>query len=415
MLFWLLATTMMLIALGLVITPLWRDHRRGTEPSSEAISVSLFRQRQTELKRELEAGLLNEQAYRQALTQLEQQLLQDTAYPAQHKDTEDMQAKPGKQRYTRYWPIMIVAIALPLAAVSLYMEIGNENGNRATAGQQPPASVEEMVAGLEARLKNTPDDGDGWLMLGRSYSVLGQPKKAVSALSQARRILGDTPPVLLEYAQALASRREPPSFSGRPAKLVKQALNQAPNDPQALWLSGVVAAERGGYSEAEKHWQKLLTLQTPNSQDAKIIQQNLDAIRKEIGASTGDTKNPEPSTGKAAAASLVVTVKLAPELADRVQPQDPVFIFARATQGSPMPLAVARHQVSELPLTITLDSSDSMTPGHSIANQAQVQVVARVAKSGDVRATAGDLQTTPQSIRVNGRTQVSLVIDTVVK
>lgn len=415
MLFWILASTMLVIALGLVITPLWRNTRADKQASSEAVNVRLYHQRRSELQRDFETDLLSEQAYQQALTELERQLLLDTAPSPQDKDTDEMQENPGKRRHTRYWPIAIVAVAMPLVAISLYLEIGSNKSTQETTGQQPPASVEAMVAGLEARLQSTPEDGLGWLMLGRSYSVLGRPDKAVSALSQARRILGDTPPVLLEYAQALASRREPPSFSGRPAKLIQQALAQAPDDPQALWLSGVAAAERGSYSAAEQHWQKLLALQPPNSEDARIIQQNLDAIRKEIGGNTADIENTKTGTQEAAAASLVVTVKLAPKLVSRVQPQDTVFIFARATGGSPMPLAVVRHQVSELPLTITLDKSNSMTPSRSIADQKQVEVVARVSKSGDVRATAGDLQTAPQTVAVNGKTQVSLVIDTIVE
>lgn len=415
MLFWILVSIMLITALALVITPLWRNTRPGHQPSSEAVNVRLYRQRKAELKLELEARLLTDDAYQHALTELEHQLLVDTAPSPQGKDTANMQTTPTKQRSTRYWPIAIVALALPLIAVSLYSEIGGNKSQQATTKQQPPASVEAMVAGLEARLKKTPEDGPGWLMLGRSYSVLGHPKKAIAALSQARRILGDTPPVLLEYAQALASRREPASFSGRPAKLIQQALAQAPNDPQALWLSGVAAAERGNYAAATQHWQKLLALQPPNSEDARIIRQNLEAVRKQLAGNTADTKNTKPDTSNTAAASLVVTVRLAPKLKDQVQPQDTVFIFARAVQGSPMPLAVVRHHVSDLPLTITLDNSNSMTPSRSIADQKQVEVVARVSKSGDVRATAGDLQTNPQTVAINGKTPVSLVIDTVVE
>ena len=322
---------------------------------------------------------------------------------------------PKKPRTTKWWPIAIIALATPLIVSALYFEIGGST-TPDEANQSDDHNITAMVERLENRLDDNPADGEGWLMLGRSYSVMNRPNDAVDALTNAHLILGDTPEVLLEYAQALASARDQPSFSGRPAEMINQALEQAPNNPQALWLSGLAAAESGEYATAKTRWEQLLALQPPNSEDARIIRQNLEDIQARLGQeNTESTTVAEADTASTPSnPSLKISVSLAPELANQVQPQDPVFIFARATGGAPMPLAVVKKQVSDLPITVTLDDSQSMMPGHSISTQDNVELVVRVSKSGDVSARSGDLQATTKTVAVATDSEIPLIIDTVI-
>ena len=109
--------------------------------------------------------------------------------------------------------------------------------------------------------------------------------------------------------------------------------------------------------------------------------------------------------------AVKVTVTLAPALAAQAQPGDALFIAARAVDGPPMPLAVSRHTVAELPLTITLDDSMAMMPGHSLANVEQFYVMARISKSGTANAAAGDLEGKSATVQATQSTDVAISID----
>ena len=100
-----------------------------------------------------------------------------------------------------------------------------------------------------------------------------------------------------------------------------------------------------------------------------------------------------------AAASMMVTVSLSPEMAKKAAPEDVVFIFARATQGPRMPLAIVRKQVKDLPATVVLDDTQAMSPGMNLSSAPEVVVVARVSKSGDAKAQNGDLEGTSAPLK----------------
>lgn len=98
------------------------------------------------------------------------------------------------------------------------------------------------------------------------------------------------------------------------------------------------------------------------------------------------------STAAPASASLKATISLSPAVAKLAAPNDAVFIFARAAQGPRMPLAIVRKQVKDLPTTVILDDSVSMSPQMKLSAVPEVVVVARVSKSGTAGAQAGDLE-----------------------
>jgi cytochrome c-type biogenesis protein CcmH len=108
------------------------------------------------------------------------------------------------------------------------------------------------------------------------------------------------------------------------------------------------------------------------------------------------------------------TVRLAPELKAQASPDDTVFVFARAAQGPPMPLAVKRATVRELPLAFALDDSMAMAPNLQISGFPRVVVTARVSKSGSATPQPGDLQGASVPV-ANDAANVTIVIDSVVK
>lgn len=413
-LFWIGAAAMMVAAVIVIVLPLWKGGRRdGRVRSHEQVDVALYRERRAELQREHDAGLVTGAEYQQVQAELDRQLLADTG---------GLPPSPGGGAAAKGagWSIGAVVFLVPVVAIGLYSVLG---GAGQLAPAQPGAAAHDMQAAvhrLAARLEQQPDDGRGWLMLGRSYTALGQPQKAVHALSRARRLLGDVPAVLISYARALAATRSRPSLLGRPAELIDKALALAPDNAQALWLSGLVAVERGDYAAASRHWQRLLSQQEPGSPVAERIRKGLAAIGSLQGQDAGPARVPAgadgaPSATATAGAAITVNVRLSADLRARAEPEDTVYVFARAIDGPPMPLAVAKARVRDLPLTVTLDDQDAMMPGRNISGQDKVEVVARVSKTGRPIASPGDLQAAAQAVVVGRQKTVSLTIDKVVE
>ena len=113
----------------------------------------------------------------------------------------------------------------------------------------------------------------------------------------------------------------------------------------------------------------------------------------------------------AASGRVAGRVSLAQGLAARAAPTHTVFIFARADGGPPMPLAVLRKQVRDLPLEFTLDDSMAMAPSLKLSYFAEVVIGARVSRSGGAAPQSGDLQGVSKPVKV-GATGVAVVIDT---
>jgi cytochrome c-type biogenesis protein CcmH len=241
-----------------------------------------------------------------------------------------------------------------------------------------------MVEGLAEKMKNNPDDAQGWLMLGRSYKFQQQYSKAVDAFANAYRLLGDQAEVMLLYADALAYASDK-NLAGKPTELVFKALALEPDNLTALWLGGMAKAQQGDPVTAIKLWKKLAALLPPGSDS----QQEIQGLLTKIESETAQTKAAQQANVSDVA--IEVQVSLAPELQKSASPGDTVFIYAQALSGPKMPLAIVRKQVSDLPLTVSLNDTMAMMPNMKLSNFQNVKLLARISKSGNAISQSGDL------------------------
>jgi len=261
--------------------------------------------------------------------------------------------------------------------------------------QSARQQIEMMVGKLAERLKDKPDDATGWLMLGRSYSVLGRVDEALPAYAKAVALRGNDATTLADYADALATKNGGQATPESDA-LVARALAAQPTHLKALALAGTSAFERADYATAVRHWEKMAQGLPPDSPDTPRLQASLAEARKRGGLAAAPTTSAAatpraPSAASGAAASVSGTVTLSPALAAKASPTDTVFIFARAARGPRMPLAVLRAQVKDLPISYKLDDSMAMAPNARISGAVQVIVGARISKSGNAVPQPGDL------------------------
>jgi cytochrome c-type biogenesis protein CcmH len=392
-----LSIALAVLTIVLLSRPYWR--RRSTTVTDDTAAQARAQLQQIDNLRA--SGALDAAAHAQARERIERQLGAAVASPPPQAPRPPTTAVAGMALFVAAVVVAGYAVigapeALDPTAVAARSPHG-EGGHSVTMEQ-----IAGMAESLAARLKDKPDDPEGWAMLGRSYAVLGQHDKAVPAFKQAAALRPDDAVLLADYADALAVANDR-NLEGEPNRLIEQALKVDPNNLKALSLAGTVAFYRKDYALALKHWEKMGSID-PQSPFVQQIQGGVDEARR-LMAGGGVAPSPTPAATpmaqaapavpKAAAANNAAVsgvVSLAPALAAKADPQDTVFVFARAAEGPRMPLAILRKQVKDLPLQFTLDDSMAMTPAARLSSAQRVVIGARISKRGDATAQPGDLQ-----------------------
>lgn len=375
-LFWLGALALVAAALAFLLPPLLATRRPEAPAPRE--DTALYRSRLAALEEQHRLGALGDEEFAQARDELGRALLEESAAAG----TRAAAARP------RPWLAVAVGIGVPLLAVGLYQRLGTP-----AAVNPPPApiaaddaAVEEMVARLAARMRESPGDSQGWLLLGRSYMVMERYGDAAEAYAAAHRLLGDSPDLLADLAEA-EGLADGTNFLGRPSEHLETALGLDPEHPKALWLGAFAAMQRGEPALAVSRWEALLARQAPDSEASEILRGLI------AGAGTAAGGAPaEPAD--TAAAGLTVDVVIADRLLAGLDGSEALFVFARPAEtgaGGP-PLAVVRRSVRDLPLTVTLDDTMAMVPGRRLSDHSRVVVGARISLRGEPVAASGDLQ-----------------------
>lgn len=422
---WIIVVLLLLATLLCLIPPLLR--RAPTEQLASEANVRAFYLAQREqLRRDLDNGSLTAAAGLRAEEELQRDLLQDL-------DLRRGRGAPWAGQRAGIAAACLLTVLIPVAAVLLYGQLGNPRA-AATANAGQPAEPHAADTGndmtlainaLAQRLRTAPDDADGWYMLARSYETLGRYTDAVAAYQQVLRLVPGQPAVLADLADALlsASQGNPDEAS---IAAVAQALAAQPDQPKALALAGMMALRRGDAAEALAHWERLQALLPPDSEAARQIQSNIAQARNMAAApatpappaAAPSAASSPPATGAAPAAAASAArisgrASIADALRGRVQPSDTVFILARPEEGSRMPLAILRMQVSDLPRDFVLDDSSAMSPDATLSRASKVRVEIRVSKSGTAAARPGDLGGALPGIGIHAD-GLELVADTVV-
>ena len=477
LLFWLLASMMIAAALLLVVPPLLRGRGAGRDaPSGGDVSrdtnVALYRERLAALERERDLGEIDAERYAALREDLERGLLADV-------DTAPTGAAPAATTAAPpRWMAAAVMLMVPACGLALYAWLGSPHaldprahpprvaaggvasaqpsGENAAGGVAPAPDVGAMVDSLAAKLATDPANAEGWLLLARSRVVQERFDEAAIAYGRAHALLGDSPSLLADWAEAeaaLAGNR----FPARALDRLDRALELDPGHEKALWLGGFAAIQHGRTDVARARWERLRARQAPESREASIVSEllarmdgasapdaapavRLDAAGSDesdgatdssgsAGAGAGAGKSAglagtvdpaEPaettmdSADPAAPPRIVVEVSLAPDLAVALGGGEPVFVFARAPSGGGPPAAVVRTTVAALPATVVLDASSAMVPSRSLASIERAVVTARVARSGTVTRTSGDVEGVSEPVAVAGAAPVGIVLSRIV-
>jgi cytochrome c-type biogenesis protein CcmH len=402
---------MIVLSLAFALRPLLFRNTPQTSKDDQA-HISVYRLRLDELAADEKSGVITSTQADSMRKELEQNFLQTIEnQPANNNVTEE-----DNSSRQRWGTVAVIAVIIPIVAISLYLVIGSPdaiNPVKETPLEQVEQqhSITDMVVQLEAKLEQEPNDVEGWNMLARSYMALKDFEKAVMAMQRLNELTGDNADVLIRYADALTMLNGG-KLSGKPQELVEKALALEPENPIGLWLGGMAFAEQGEFQAAIDYWRRLLPQLANNDAELSRVKEMIAQAQRELGQEVSQDPLDDLFTEEKVATGSVITVNvwLAADLLENTSPTDTLFIVAKAPNGPPMPLAAVKQQVSDLPITVTLDDSMAMMPTHKISNFRHVLVSARISKSGNAMSQAGDLITESSSVTVGQQEAVDLLI-----
>ncbi|MBC7929257.1 MAG: c-type cytochrome biogenesis protein CcmI [Rubrivivax sp.] len=302
--FWIFAGLLVAVALCYVLPPLLQ-RAEGTDDEREQANVSIYRDQLAELERDMRDGVLDKEQYEQGRLELQRRLLEDVT-PAQEAPASTKSSARGERTTA-----IVFGTAIPILAVILYYQIGTpktltpgqpalSSGPEEVAagdparppGQPSQQEIEQRVAKLAARLKENPDDAQGWAMLARSYQNFKRYKEASDAYARAAELTGTDAKLWVEHAEtlALASGSQ---FQGQPLASINKALQIDPANEKALWLAGNAAFQSRDFKQAVSYWERLGKLLPAGSEGAQTVSDAVAEARAQISGG-GDIKGGSP-------------------------------------------------------------------------------------------------------------------------
>ena len=295
-----------------------------------------------------------------------------------------------------------ISVFVTGAAIGLYALLGTPAALD-PALREGPQTMDDAISRLQLELQRNPAQPDGWRLLGRALADQGKFGDSRDAFARAATLRPDDPDTLAEAAEARAKADPQHRFDPQAMAMLEHALQRDPKHQRSRWFLGIAKRQSGDAAGAAAIWEPLLA--EVDADTAAALRPQLDAARKDAGL-------PPLPAATPAAGALIVAVKLDPDFASRVRLRGDaqVFVIAREPGGAPMPVAVEKHAVSELPFTATLDDGDSPMPTRKLSQLHEVELVARLSASGNAMPQEGDVESAPVRVALPAKGTVELVI-----
>jgi cytochrome c-type biogenesis protein CcmH len=285
----------------------------------------------------------------------------------------------------------VVSVLVPAVAIAMYALLSNWDWDASNQQVAQSEQLDSLLAQLEERLKENPQDLEGWLLLGRAHAGMGRYTQAMNAYQHAYDLSkGENLEAIIGLGEAMFLNDQN-TLAGRAGQLFEAALAKAPNNAKALWYGSVAALQAGDLRLGRDRLQGLLA-QNPPPELQTILQRQIDDLNDQLGeAGEGGSAagTPVGESSSSATRTIDVAVSVSPEIKAKIGADVPLFVLARDPAGGP-PLAVQKHSAADLPLSITLSERDAMMATRTIASVPKVQVVARLSRSGSPQAQSGD-------------------------
>lgn len=402
-LFWVFTAGLTLLALVFVLPPLLRSRSVSSLRQRRQINIDVYRDQLRDLEAEYAQGAFDKDQFDAAKLELENRLAED----ALSDEDQPVFNKGGKKLG------IALGIAIPLLAFGIYFLIGNpwainEAVPAVASGQHGDFSA--MLDKVRQKTEENPNDGEAWLMLAKTHSVMEQWPDAGKAYARAVQLQPKNATALAGYAESLAILNGR-VLQGQPAELIRQALAINPKEPKALELAGIGAFQENNFAQAAYYWKQLLNQLPPDSPYAMDIAMALKEAKEKAETAFGKPLDKMLGTDKVVIQTINGKVEISPKLKDKIPANATIFLFAKPLEGG-MPVAAIRSDASKLPLQFELNDSMAMNPEMRLTSFKEVTLTARVSLTGEAMAKSGDLEGTLTPVKV-GAKGIKLVIDTI--
>ncbi|WP_432462954.1 c-type cytochrome biogenesis protein CcmI [Agarivorans sp. QJM3NY_33] len=414
--FWLAVVALTLLALAAVVLPLWLRRQQASLTQTD-LNKALYKDRLLEIEQENQQGLADDRE--QLVTELQHNLLDDIPESSLKAET----------RYSA-WVLLVSLVFVATVPVGLYYYLGSakqvqhwqsiiqqmpELSNKVLLAQGGPVSEQELTdfaLGLRTKLYQDPNDSRGWFLLAKVGQAMNRLDVMTDAAEKAYALDADSPNVLVVYLQSLFYSGDAMA-KARAERLLVAALQKMPNQLELWSLYSFLAVEQQQYSLAIERWQKMLSLVDSGSERAQMLNKNIQFAQAQIAQQSQAQAQQQSSLSTETPTSepnYSVTVNLQDGL---VAPESSfLFVFAKAVNGPPMPLAAKRIAHPKFPLTVTLSDKDSMMEGLKLSQQAEFYITARLSYDNNAQTTTGDWEGKSSTISQGSDLPISLLINT---
>ncbi len=409
---WLSLSGLLGVALAIMYLPLLRQRQPLTTVSHQQHAIAIFKDRLAELESETTQGTLAGEDFLLLKAELEKSLLADV--DSLHPPTE----KHSEVTLQHWLVVSGLAFFVILISLTMYVQLGRSEDfaqslvlqakaqQQAVEDQKAQAQLVKLVALLKTKIALHPTDVEKWQLLASSYAAMQQYPQAAQVYQAAMVAVGKQHPQYAALKGSLAQmlfQAADEHITPAVVQAMQEALAIDPLESSALLLKGIEAYTQGHIAQAIEAWQ-----QAKHKANDNLIANFIDPIITQAQAQLAQLP---PANTTVSQVNINITVSLDNRLKNKLNPEQTVFVFARAVGGK-MPLAIEKLQVKDLPRTVVLDDSKAAMPTVKLSSVQAAQVTARVSLSGQAREASGDWFAPPIQVPVTkGGSTVNLLIN----
>ncbi len=405
-----------LIALLFIIVPFLKKERVVTiTHNANAELISIYEQRLVELQADLDNQRIDSQNHSEAIVELKRRLLNELS------PEKSLNSRGDNRIFALTGAAFLIALAgifyamtgsqQQIAAWHDAMDNLADYGQRAVMQKGEPLTKNELQAfalALRTKLSQSGDDEVAWMLLGRVAIMLNEFDMAKQSFDKALSMNPDNMQALVSYSQVLLLEGSDENMT-RAAGMLSKVLQAQPNNLDAISLLALIAFERKDWIQAKAAFEVLLASMDESDTRYAMISERISEIDGQI-AQQSELNSHEQHVVQ----GIQVTVKIDEQLADKQPSNGILFVFAKASEGSPMPLAVVKLTDYSFPITVELSDSNAMMAGLNLSSASEIVISARISNDDSVMPSTGELEGHSEVLLRKDVRQVQLNIDTLI-